>query len=183
MQSIHLTPPITGEEIRALKIGDTVTLSGSILTARDAAHKRLTETIEIGNPLPVELEGRLIYYVGPTPARPGQVIGAAGPTTSGRMDVYAPVLLKQGVRGMIGKGEMGENVAEALRQYGGVYFAAVGGAGALIAQAVKHSQILAYDDLGTEAIRELVVDQFTVIVAQDSHGGNLFREGRLQWAG
>ncbi len=183
MQSIHLTPPITEEDIRALKIGDTVTLSGSILTARDAAHKRLIEAIENDEALPVQLEGQLIYYVGPTPARPGQIIGAAGPTTSGRMDVYAPVLLKQGVRGMIGKGEMGTNVSKALRDHGGVYFAAIGGAGALIARAIKKSRILAYEDLGTEAIRELVVDQFTVIVAQDSHGGNLFREGRLQWAG
>lgn len=179
---IRLTTPLTDNDVRSIRAGDMVELSGVIYSARDAAHKRFMELLDAGRPLPFDVRGQLIYYVGPTPARPGQIIGAAGPTTSGRMDAFAPRLLAQGLKGMIGKGEMGGGVPEALQKFTGVYFAAVGGAGALIARAVKSSRIIAYEDLGAEAVRELYVEGFEVMAAQDCRGGNVFVEGRKKYA-
>ena len=179
---IRLTTPLSDEIVRSIRAGDMVEITGVIYTARDAAHKRLIELLDAGKPLPFELRGQIIYYVGPTPARPGQVIGAAGPTTAGRMDAFAPRLLEQGLKGMIGKGEMGGGVPEALQKFTGVYFAAIGGAGALIARTVKNSRVVAYEELGPEAIRELTVERFTVMAAQDCRGGNVFVEGRKKYA-
>ena len=169
--------PMTAEDVAALRIGDRVLLTGPLLTGRDAAHKRLVDLLDAGDPLPVDVEGQTIYFVGPTPARPGHVIGSCGPTTSYRMDPYSPRLIAQGLRGMIGKGERGPEVEAAMQEHGAVYFASVGGAGALSARSVKSVEIVAYEDLGPEAIRRLEVEDFPAIVVQDSHGGNLYREG------
>jgi fumarate hydratase subunit beta len=177
----RLSTPLTDEVVQGLVAGDNVLLSGVIYTARDAAHKRLVELLQKGEPLPLDIRGQVIYYVGPTPARPGKVIGAAGPTTSGRMNAYAPQLIAAGQKGIIGKGEMGPQVQEALERYKAVYFAAIGGAGALIAQCVVSSEVVAYEELGPEAIRRLVVKELPLTVAQDCHGGNLYREGRLRY--
>lgn len=178
---IHLTPPLSDETVLSLKAGDMVEITGIIYAARDAAHKRFIDLLDRGEPLPFEVAGQIIYYVGPTPARPGQIIGSAGPTTAGRMDIYAPRLLEKGLKGMIGKGEMGGEVTEALQSCKGVYFAAIGGAGALIARSIKSSRFIAYEDLGAEAVRELDVEGFEVMVAQDCHGGNVFISGRNQF--
>jgi len=169
--------PLTDEVVSSLVIGDEVLLSGIVYTARDAAHKRLVELINKGEPLPIELKGQVIYFVGPTPPPPGKVIGSAGPTTSYRMDPYSPLLIEHGLKGMIGKGEMGEKVVEAMKRFKAVYFAAVGGAGALLSQRIVSAQVVAYEDLGPEAIRELRVKDFPIVVAQDSFGGNLFVSG------
>ncbi|MDZ7372732.1 MAG: Fe-S-containing hydro-lyase [candidate division KSB1 bacterium] len=177
----HISTPLTDEVVEGLSAGDNVLLSGVIYTARDAAHKRLVELLDKGEELPFDLRGQVIYYVGPTPARPGKVIGAAGPTTSGRMNPYAPRLLAAGQKGIIGKGEMDRAVQEALERYKAVYFAAIGGAGALIAQCVVSSELVAYEDLGPEAIRRLVVRDLPLTVAQDCHGGNLYQEGRRRY--
>ena len=170
----HLNVPAKTEELSELKSGDYVYLTGTIYTARDAAHKRMYETLLDGKELPVDVSGQFIYYLGPTPAREGQVIGSAGPTTSSRMDKYAPDLLDLGLKGMIGKGKRTDAVKAAIVRNGAVYFAAVGGAGALLSQRIKSSEVIAYDDLGTEAIRKLYVEDFPVIVVIDSEGNNLY---------
>jgi fumarate hydratase subunit beta len=173
--TISLEIPTTKEIISTLKAGDRVLLSGILYTARDAAHKRMTEALDNGVPLPFPIEGAFIYYAGPSPAKPGQVIGAAGPTTSYRMDTYAPRLLDLGLFGMIGKGDRAPQVTDAIRRNGGVYFAAVGGAGALIAKSIHQVETIAFQDLGAEAITKLMVKDFPVIVAIDSRGNNLYR--------
>lgn len=166
--------PLVEEEIKELKAGDYVYITGTIYTARDAAHKRMYETLEKGEVLPIELNGNVIYYMGPSPAREGRPIGSAGPTTSSRMDKYAPKMLDLGLKGMIGKGKRSEEVREAIVRNGCVYFAAVGGAGALLSKSIKKSEVIAYDDLGTEAIRKLEVEDFPAIVVIDSEGNNLY---------
>lgn len=166
--------PLTKEVARTLKAGDIVELSGVIYTARDAAHKRLIERLEANEPLPFDLKDSVIYYVGPTPEKPGNVIGSAGPTTSYRMDAYAPTLLDLGLKGMIGKGPRHQVVIDAMKRNGAVYFAAVGGAAALLTLHIKEAEVIAFDDLGTEAIRRLVVEDFPVIVATDCHGNSLY---------
>ncbi len=181
MESIRLNPPLKDEDIKKLRSGQKAIITGYIYTARDAAHKKMVELIENNKSLPFDPAGQIIYFVGPTPAKPGQVIGSAGPTTSGRMNKYSPVMLKAGLKGMIGKGEMGTEVTKALQEYKGVYFVATGGAGALIAKKISESEIVAYEELGPEAIRRLKVTDFPVIVAQDSHGGNLFTEGVVKY--
>ena len=166
--------PLTKEEAARLKAGDYIYISGTIYTARDAAHKRLYEAMEKGEKLPVNLKDNLIYYLGPSPARPGNVIGSAGPTTSSRMDKYTPAMLKEGMTGMIGKGKRSLEVRKAIQEAGAVYMAAIGGAGALLSKCIKESRIVAYEDLGTEAIRELVVEDLPVVVVIDSKGNNLY---------
>lgn len=170
----HISLPLTEENIKDLKAGDYVYLSGIIYTARDAAHKRMDEALAKGETLPINMEGNTIYYMGPSPAREGRPIGSAGPTTASRMDKYAPKLLDLGLRGMIGKGRRSNEVKEAIIRNGAVYFAAVGGAGAILSKAIKSSEVVAYDDLGTEAIRKLVVEDFPVIVVMDKFGNNLY---------
>lgn len=170
----HITAPISREEAMTLKAGDYVYMTGTIYTARDAAHKRMQETLEKGEPLPMEMKNNVIYYMGPSPAREGRPIGSAGPTTASRMDKYAPKLLNLGLTGMIGKGKRSEAVREAIIRNGAVYFAAVGGAGALLSRSILSSRVIAYDDLGTEAIRRLEVKDFPVIVVIDSEGNNLY---------
>ena len=170
-----LTTPISEATARKLRAGDRVLLSGVIWTGRDAAHKRLVAALDAGEPLPVALRDQVIYFVGPCPAPPGRVIGSAGPTTSGRMDAYSPRLLREaGLRGMIGKGERGPGVTAAMRECGGVYFAATGGAGALIARSIVKAEVVAYEDLGPEAIYRLEVKDLPLVVAIDAQGGNLY---------
>ncbi len=164
-----------------LKAGDYVFLTGTIYTARDAAHKRMYESMKKGEPLPIDLEGNILYYLGPSPAREGQVIGSAGPTTSSRMDKYTPDMLEKGLKGMVGKGKRSPEVIEAMKKYGAVYFAAVGGAGALLSKCIKTAEVVAYDDLGTEAIRKLTVEDLPVIVVIDSLGHNLYEEAPEEW--
>ena len=173
----HITTPVTREMLAPLKAGDTVLLSGTVYTARDAAHKRLMELLDTNQPLPFPLEGSAIYYVGPTPERPGEVIGSAGPTTSGRMDTYSPTLLDLGQSIMIGKGARNQAVKEAVVRNGGVYLAALGGAGALMAESVKSLQIICWEDLGCEAVRKLEVENFPLTVILDPHGGDLYESG------
>ncbi len=174
---ISIETPLTDELIETLKSGDRVLISGIIYSARDAAHKRLVELIEKGEKLPLDIKGQIIYYVGPTPARPGQVIGSAGPTTSYRMDPYTPALLQTGLKGMIGKGSRGGEVIETMKIYKAVYFAATGGAGALISGKIIKSEIVAYEDLGTEAIRKMEVKDFPAIVVNDIYGNDLYKQG------
>ena len=166
--------PLTDEIIESLNAGDMVYLTGTIYSARDAAHKRMIETLEEGKELPFAIEGQTIYYLGPTPAREGQVIGSAGPTTSSRMDKYTPALLERGLKGMIGKGKRSPAVIASMIDCHAVYFAAIGGAGALLSRQIKKSRVIAYEDLGTEAIREMYVEDFPVIVVIDSRGKNLY---------
>lgn len=166
--------PFTKEEVVTLHAGDYVYLTGTIYSARDAAHKRMYETMLEGKEIPMELENNVIYYLGPTPAREGQVIGSAGPTTASRMDKYTPMLLDNGLNGMIGKGKRSQAVIDAIVKNKAVYFAAVGGAGALLSKCIKKSEVIAYDDLGTEAIRKMEVENFPVIVVIDSEGNNLY---------
>ena len=173
--------PLVREEIMSLRAGDSVLLTGTLYTGRDAAHKRLCAMVERGEPLPFDVTNQVIYYAGPCPAKPGEVIGSCGPTTSYRMDAYAPVLCDLGLIGMIGKGQRGEAVIKAIRRNGGVYFAATGGAGALIASSVKAAKVIAFEDLGTEAIRELQVVNLPLIVAIDAYGGNLYEDGPAQY--
>ncbi len=170
----HINVPCSKQELAELRSGDYVYLTGTIYTARDAAHKRMYEALERGEELPIDIEGSFIYYLGPTPAREGMVIGSAGPTTSSRMDKYTPKLLSLGLAGMIGKGKRNDEVKAAVTEYGSVYFAAVGGAGALLSKCIKESEVIAYDDLGTEAIRKLTVEDLPVIVILDTVGGNLY---------
>jgi len=174
---IKLLAPLSCKDAEKLKIGDKVSLNGIIYTARDAAHKRLVETLKRGEELPFNPEGQIIYYVGPAPARPGKIIGPAGPTTSSRMDPYAIYLMEAGVRGMIGKGSRGQKVKEAIKKYKAVYFAAIGGAAALLSQYIKKAEVIAYEDLGAEAIRRLEVENFPLIVVNDTKGGDLYQEG------
>ena len=170
----HISVPLDQKTISALCVGDYVYLTGTVYTARDAAHKRMYETLERGGKLPVDLENSLIYYMGPSPARPGMPIGSAGPTTAGRMDKYTPALLDLGLKGMIGKGKRSQAVKEAVVRNGAVYFAAVGGAGALLSRSILSSEVIAYDDLGTEAVRRLEIKDFPVIVVMDSQGNDLY---------
>ena len=177
MPQIKLVTPLNDETIENLRIGQKVLLNGTIYTGRDAAHKKMVELLDQGKPLPVNLKGQVIYYVGPSPAKPGQVIGSAGPTTAGRMDVYTPRLLALGLKGMIGKGKRTPEVIKAIKQYKSVYFAAVGGAAALISKCIKRCTVIAYPELGPEAIHELYVEDFPVIVVNDTLGGDLYEEG------
>ncbi|MBE5769918.1 MAG: Fe-S-containing hydro-lyase [Clostridia bacterium] len=177
MSTIHLQLPLTDEAVQSLRAGDLVTLSGEIYTGRDAAHKRLITLLDEGKPLPIEIAGQTIYYVGPAPASPGHATGSAGPTTSYRMDSYTPRLLQLGLKGMIGKGMRSEAVRAAMQKYGAVYFGAVGGAAALIARSIIRSEVVAYEDLGPEAIHRFTIRNFPVIVLMDAHGGNLYEEG------
>jgi fumarate hydratase subunit beta len=173
--------PLTDKVISELKTGENVLLNGIIYTARDAAHKRIVEALEKGKPLPFELKGQTIYYMGPTPARPGQVIGSAGPTSSYRMDIYAPRLMEEGLKGMIGKGQRTQAVLDAMKKYKAVYFAAIGGTGALIAKSIKKADIIAYEELGAEAVRKLEVENFTVTVINDIYGGDLYQQGKAKY--
>ncbi len=179
--SRHITAPLTEEVARSLRSGESVTLSGTVYTARDAAHKRLCELVAQGKDLPFPIEGAVIYYVGPSPAQPGQPIGSAGPTSSYRMDAYAPTLLRLGELGMIGKGRRGPEVVEAMKETGAVYFGAIGGAGALLSQCVKSTELVCYEDLGAEAVRKLEVDHLPLTVVIDSLGNNLYETGRAAY--
>ncbi len=181
-QPIRLKTPLSDTDVEKLKAGDKVFLNGVIYTGRDAAHKRLFDLLKEGKPLPVDLKGQVIYYVGPAPAKPGQAIGSAGPTTSGRMDAYSPRLMEIGLKGMIGKGMRKKEVVEAMKKYKAVYFAATGGAGALLAKAIKKAQVVAYEDLGPEAITRLEVEDFPVIVVNDTKGNDLYQQGMQQYA-
>lgn len=174
---IRLAPPLNDEIVATLKAGDRVLISGTIYTGRDAAHKRLVELLDRGEKLPIPIRGEIIFFVGPTPPPPGRAIGAAGPTTSYRMDPYSPRLLAEGLKGMIGKGARSREVREAICRYKGVYFAAVGGCGALLSQRIKEAEVVAYDDLGPEAIRRLRVEDFPVVVVNDIYGGDLYEIG------
>ena len=179
--AIKVTAPMSREQARQLKSGDSVLLSGVIYTARDAAHKRLCELVAQGKELPLDVKDSIIYFVGPTPAKPGQVIGSAGPTTSYRMDAYSPTMIQQGQTGMIGKGKRSPEVIAAMKEHGAVYFGAIGGCGALLAKCIKKAEVIAYDDLGAEAIRRLEVEDFPVIVIIDSEGNNLYETGRAAY--
>lgn len=174
---IPVSAPLSREQAKTLKAGDSCLISGTIYTARDAAHKRLCELIEQGRELPLEIRDSVIYFVGPSPAKPGQVIGSAGPTTSYRMDAYSPVLIARGQTGMIGKGKRGPEVIAAMKEHGAVYFGAIGGCGALLSKCIKKSELVAYEDLGAEAIRRLEVENFPAIVIIDSQGNNLYETG------
>ena len=179
--AIRIHAPMSREAAGALRAGDSCLISGTIYTARDAAHRRLWELAQQGKDLPVDLTDSVIYFVGPTPARPGQIIGSAGPTTSYRMDAYSPTLIALGQTGMIGKGKRGEEVIEAMKTHGAVYFGAIGGCGALLGKCIKKSELVAYEDLGAEAIRKLEVEDFPVIVVIDSLGNNLYESGRAAY--
>ncbi len=179
--SRHITAPLTPEVARSLRAGESVTLSGVIYTARDAAHKRLCQLAAEGKELPFPIEGSVIYYVGPAPARPGQPIGSAGPTTSYRMDAYTPTLLRLGELGMIGKGKRGAEVVAAMRETGAVYFGAIGGAGALLSRCVKSAELVCYEDLGAEAVRRLEVENLPLTVVIDSQGSDLYQTGRAAY--
>ena len=176
-KEIQLYTPLKDEDLEKLNIGDKVLITGTVYTARDAAHKRLVDLIEAGKKLPFDIKGQIIYFVGPAPARPGMPIGSAGPTTSYRMDPYSPILLDAGLKGMIGKGPRSKEVIDSMIKNRGIYFAAIGGAAVVMAQAVKAAKIIAYEDLGTEAIRELKVENLPCIVANDIYGNDLFDEG------
>lgn len=182
MDPIRLTAPLTDAAVEQLAAGDQVLISGTVYTARDAAHARLVALLEKGEELPFDLNGQIIYFVGPTPAPPGRPIGAAGPTTSYRMDSYSPTLLDRGLKAMIGKGKRSAEVKAALQRNKGVYLAATGGAGALISQRIQSAEIVAYEDLGPEAIRRLVVKDFPAVVVNDCRGGDLYVDGRKQYA-
>src|SRR5712692_7488322 len=178
----EVTPPLSDADIEALKSGDRVRITGVMYTARDAAHARLLPLMDAGQPLPIDVRGQIIYYTGPSPARPGEVVGSIGPTTGGRMDKFTPALLALGLKGTLGKGARSQTVKDALRQHKGVYFGAIGGAGAVLSRFVKKMELVAYEDLGTEAIRRLEVEGFPAIVINDCHGGDLYQEGMTQYA-
>ncbi len=173
--------PLTNEKLKNLKAGDSVVLSGYIYTARDAAHKRLVDLLKEGKELPFDIKDQIIYYVGPTPAKEGKAIGSAGPTTSYRMDAYSPALIQSGLKGMVGKGKRDATVVEAMKKYGAVYFGAIGGAAALTAKCVKSAEIIAYEDLGAEAIRKLYVEDLPLIVVIDSQGNNFYEIGQKEY--
>lgn len=177
----RITTPLTAEKTKDLKAGDDVLISGVIYTGRDAAHKRLVELVKEGKPLPVDLKDAIIYYVGPAPAKPGQAIGSAGPTTSYRMDAYAPTLLDLGLKGMIGKGKRSDEVIDAMKRNDAVYFGAIGGAGSLLSKCIKKAEIVCYEDLGAEAVRRLEVEDLPVVVVIDKDGNNLYEEGRKSY--
>ncbi len=181
MAAMKITAPLTREAARELRAGDSCLISGVIYTARDAAHKRLCELVAAGKELPMDMKNSIIYFVGPTPAKPGQVIGSAGPTTSYRMDAYSPTLIAEGLTGMIGKGKRGSEVVAAMKEYGAVYFGAIGGCGALLSKCIKKAEVVAYDDLGAEAIRRLEVEDFPAVVIIDSFGNNLYKSGRKNY--
>ena len=179
--AISITTPLTREKVATLKSGDSVLISGVIYTARDAAHKRLCELVAQGKEPPLDVKDSIIYFVGPTPARPGEAIGSAGPTTSYRMDAYSPTLIAEGQTGMIGKGKRSPEVVAAMKEHGAVYFGAIGGCGALLSNCIKKAEVIAYEDLGAEAIRRLEVEDFPVIVIIDSEGNNLYETGRAEY--
>ena len=179
--TLSIKSPMDTAVIEKLRAGDQVLISGVIYVARDAAHKRLVEALNRGEKLPFKIEGQTIYYMGPSPAKPGEVIGSAGPTTSGRMDAYAPRLMEVGLKGMIGKGSRTQAVKDAMRKYKAVYFAAIGGAGALISKSIKKAEVVAYDDLGAEALRRLEVEDFPATVVNDIYGGDLYEEGKAKY--
>lgn len=180
-QTIYLNCPLSQEDIEPLKTGDIVRLSGTLYTARDAAHARIKAAIEAGEDLPFDPEGQVVYFTGPAPAKPGQVLGPAGPTTASRMDAYSPLLIERGLRGMVGKGLRSQTVREAMTEHGCVYFGAVEGTAALLARCVTEVELIAYEDLGAEAIRRLTVEDFPATVVNDLYGGDLYREGRERW--
>ncbi len=177
----HIKAPITKDVIKELKVGDSVLISGVIYTARDAAHERMTRLFKEGEPFPIDLKDQMIYYAGPCPAKPGEVIGSCGPTTAGRMDAYTPMILDNGLGAMIGKGVRSKEVVEAIKRNCVVYFGAIGGAGALIAECIKEAEVVAYDDLGTEAIRRLVVEDFPAVVLMDCEGNDLYETGQKEY--
>jgi len=181
MATVNIKTPLDEVTIKKLKAGDQVFITGVIYTARDAAHKRLVEAIDKGEKLPFDLTNQTVYYMGPSPAKPGQAIGSAGPTTSGRMDSYAPKLMAHGLKGMIGKGNRSLAVKDAIKKYGAVYFAAIGGAGALISKTIKKAEVIAYEDLGAEAIRRLEVENFPATVINDIYGGDLYEQGKAKY--
>ena len=176
-----ITLPLTDEILKDLKAGDNILLTGAIYVARDAAHKRIVEALDQGKPLPLDIRGQTIYFMGPTPAKPGRPIGAAGPTTSGRMDIYSPRLIAEGLKGMIGKGMRSQAVKDAMMKYKAVYLAAIGGAGALISKTIKKAEVIAYEELGAEAIRRLEVEDLPVTVINDIYGGDLYQEGKAKY--
>ena len=178
---MRVTTPLTDDTIEQLHAGDRVTITGTIYVARDAAHKRMIEALDRGDSLPFDPRGQIVYYMAPSPAKPGKPIGSAGPTTAYRMDPYAPRLLEAGLKGMIGKGNRSSDVRDALQKHRGVYFAAIGGAAALIARSIKEAQVIAYDDLGAEAVLRLTVEDFPAIVANDIYGGDAYEEGRKRY--
>jgi fumarate hydratase subunit beta len=178
---IRLTTPLTDDDVMGLRAGREVLISGVVYTARDAAHRRMADALEKGEPLPFDLAGQVIYYVGPTPAPPGRIIGAAGPTTAGRMDAFTPALLQRGLKGTIGKGPRSDAVREALKRHKAVYFGGIGGAGALLSQCVKSVEMVAYEDLGTEAIRRLELKEFPAVVINDCYGADAYLEAREKW--
>ncbi len=181
--SVHeISAPLRDEDVEQLKAGDRVAITGTVYTARDAAHKKLIELLEQGAPLPVDLQGQIIYYVGPAPTKPGDVIGSAGPTTSGRMDSYTPQILKAGVKALVGKGSRSQGVRGALQEQKAVYLAAVGGAAALIKESITDCEIVAYEELGPEAIRKLEVKDFPAVVVNDAHGNDLYEQGKKEYA-
>jgi fumarate hydratase subunit beta len=177
MSTIRISTPLDDDTVAQLKSGDNLLINGIIYTGRDAAHKRLVDLLEKGESLPFDISGQIIYFVGPTPARPGRPVGSAGPTTSYRMDAYSPKLIAQGLKGMIGKGARSKEVLQAMQKYKCIYMAAVGGAGALISQSIKSSEVIAYEDLGPEAIRKMQVEDFPAVVVNDVSGNDLYREG------
>ena len=181
MNILDIRTPLDEETVQKLRAGDQVFITGVIYTARDSAHKRLIESLDKGEKLPLDVNNQIIYYMGPAPARPGHPIGSAGPTTSGRMDSYAPRLLKAGLKGMIGKGNRSQAVKEAMKEYRAVYFAAIGGAGALISKRINKAEVIAYEDLGAEAIRRLEVENFPAIVINDIYGGDLYEQGKARY--
>jgi fumarate hydratase subunit beta len=178
---IKIKTPLSEDAVRGLRAGDMVELSGVIYSARDSAHKRMIEALDKGEDLPCDIQGAVIYYMGPTPPPPGKVIGSAGPTTSGRMDAYAPRLIAQGLSGMIGKGNRSQEVIDACKEHGAVYFSAIGGAGALISGSIKSARVIAYEELGPEALRELEVKAMPVVVINDTEGRDLYDEGRKKY--
>ena len=181
MDNVKITTPLTQDTAKSLRAGDSCLISGVIYTARDAAHKRLCELVAAGKELPLDIKDSIIYFVGPTPAKPGQAIGSAGPTTSYRMAAYSPTLIGLGLTGMIGKGKRGPEVVNAMKEHGAVYFGAIGGCGALLSRCIKKAEVIAYDDLGAEAIRRLEVEDFPAIVIIDSQGNNLYETGREEY--
>ena len=181
MAARQITLPLTEELAKTLHAGDSVLVTGTIYTSRDAGHKRMCEALARGEELPFDPTDATIYYVGPTPAKPGKVIGSAGPTTSGRMDAYAPTMMSVGARGMIGKGARLPEVVDAMKKYSGVYFGAIGGEGALLAKSIKEAELIAYEDLGAEALRKLYVEDMPLVVIIDSEGNNLYDQGRAQY--
>ena len=178
----EVRPPLSDDDVESLKAGDRVRITGVLYTARDAAHARLMPLMEAGQPLSIDVKGQIIYYTGPSPARPGQIVGSIGPTTGGRMDTFTPKLLALGLKGTIGKGARSQPVKDALCEHKAVYFGAIGGAGAVLSAFVKKLEVVAYEDLGTEAIRRLEVEGFPAIVINDCHGGDLYEDGRKQYA-